>query len=273
MGRKAHPDARPSSGTGHKRGISSQALTFFVVIPRPAAYDVTRGPPPFVWHFVPLTSVELNQKNAYSLGLGTASLSALLLCCGLGAWRTRVRQVEGEIVRTDEVDGKPIPEAPLDGHDGAEPPHSDGTATAHRAADDTAPQEVADDEAPQRREPEPVQAAPPAAAPTVSTQQWTCEIGLWRIDGEAVFYARSFHDGEELIVAESRPFPMNGDGPPEQSDDPLTAHQDLCNELERVGWERVGPGTEWYGDHFRRNFSVAALNTSLTTRIVFARRA
>ena len=121
-------------------------------------------------------------------------------------------------------------------------------------------------------QPEP--SAQPAAqvAPSVSTEEWTCEIALWREHDEAVLYARSFHGKEELTIAESPRFHVSGDGIPEQSTASLDAHEQLCDELARDGWERVGRGVDWYNDRFRRDFSVAALTASLTTRIVFARR-
>jgi hypothetical protein len=106
----------------------------------------------------------------------------------------------------------------------------------------------------------------------VSTEEWTCEIALWREHDEAVLYARSFHGEEELTIAESPRFHVSGDGVPEQSTASLDAHEQLCDELARDGWERVGRGVDWYNDRFRRDFSVAALTASLATRIVFARR-
>jgi hypothetical protein len=117
--------------------------------------------------------------------------------------------------------------------------------------------------------PTPSSTSPP---PAVSLDQWTCEIALWSEHAKAVFYARSFRDGEEITIAESTLFPLGADGTVEPTDTALEAHESLCEELAHAGWQRVGRGVEWYGDRFRRDFSVGALNASLTTRIAFARR-
>jgi hypothetical protein len=121
---------------------------------------------------------------------------------------------------------------------------------------------------------EPDPATQPAAqvGPSLSTEEWTCEIAFWREHDEAVLYARSFHGEEEITIAESPRFPVGADGVSKQSKASVNAHERLCEDLAAAGWERVGRGVDWYSDRFRRDFSVAALNASLTPRIVFARR-
>jgi len=112
----------------------------------------------------------------------------------------------------------------------------------------------------------------PAEAPSLSTAEWSCEIALWPDGDEAVFYARSFHRGDEIVVAESPRFAIGGDAAIEAGGAVLEAHAALTNELVQAGWTRVGPGPEWYADRFRRNFDPGAVTASLTTRVLFARR-
>jgi hypothetical protein len=138
--------------------------------------------------------------------------------------------------------------------------------------------EPVDDERP-KKEPaqaERAHAAPspssPSRPPAVSLDRWMCEIAIWSARDEAVFYARSFHDGEEITIAESTRFPSGGGGTVEPTGAAAEAHERLCDELAAAGWQHVGRGVEWYGDRFRREFSIAALNASLTTRVFFARR-
>lgn len=147
------------------------------------------------------------------------------------------------------------------------------------AAPDVDDEEMEDAEEPKAAEPvdttlpEPVDEGAAANLPTVSTEEWSCEIALWPEQGEAVFYARSFHDGDEIVVAESPRFPTGVDGTVDRRDAALRAHAELCKDLARGGWRRAGSGPEWYADRFRREFGAAAVSASLTTRIVFARLA
>jgi hypothetical protein len=169
------------------------------------------------------------------LDLAGAALAFLLAPLAFGWKRAHVREVEAEIVRTEEEEPRPQTSV----------------------------------ERPRLREVDPI-AAP--AAPSVSLGGWSCEIAVWRDGDDAVFYARSFHDGVEIPLAESFSFRTPGDGPPVEDAATKEAHRVLCRELTNGGWVRVGGGAEWYSDRFRRAFSVAALNASLKTRIVFARR-
>jgi hypothetical protein len=244
-----------------------------------------------------------------AIDAGSALLSAPVLLSVLGRKRAPVREVEAQIVTDEELRALGKGDATSIAEEGAaEPPPIAQVATEDETVMSAAP-EVFDDEGDQtpaepeapaephaRTEPDapiepvvpiqpdaPIQPDPPAqpdpptqpaaqVAPSVSTEEWTCEIALWREHDEAVLYARSFHGEEELTIAESPRFHVSGDGVPEQSTASLDAHGRLCEELARDGWERVGRGVDWYNDRFRRDFSVAALTASLATRIVFARR-
>jgi hypothetical protein len=118
-----------------------------------------------------------------------------------------------------------------------------------------------------------VESAPHApVAPSVSIDEWTCEIALWRGDGNAIFYARTYRDGEELTIAESPAFEFRGDDEPEQTKEILGAHHGLGKQLVRAGWEPSGCGRDWYNHRFRRDFTVAGLLASLTTPAPSARR-
>jgi hypothetical protein len=121
---------------------------------------------------------------------------------------------------------------------------------------------------PLREEPSDNQTSPP---PSVSTERWSCEIALWTDQDRGVFYARSFRRGEELIVAESSGFAVTGELV-EESPEAVAAYQSLCDDLVRMGWTREGNGPEWYGARFGRDFSVAALNASLTSQAGSERR-
>jgi hypothetical protein len=141
------------------------------------------------------------------------------------------------------------------------------------AADPVVEEPAAPEPAEEQRAEEPAQAPnPPSAAPSVSTEEWSCEIALWSEPDYAVFYARSFHDGDEIRIAESPRFPVARNATAEPTKVALMAHKSLCDELARAGWTRVGPGAEWYGDRFRRDFSVAALTSSLKTQLLYTRR-
>jgi hypothetical protein len=120
------------------------------------------------------------------------------------------------------------------------------------------------DEAPSRTESD--------SLPSLSTEQWSCEVALWTDHDQGVFYARSFHRGEEVIVAESPRFAVTSEGTVDESPAAVEAYRSLCDDLVRTGWIRAGNGVEWYGAHFRREFSLAALNASLTSHVTSARR-
>jgi len=138
------------------------------------------------------------------------------------------------------------------------------------------PQPAAEDEATMHvGEPEPDvprSVIPIPEVPSVSLKEWTCEIAFWRGHEKATFYARTFRAGEELAIAESEPFEVDGDGSPGETDAARKAHDALCDQLVQSGWERFEREGEWYSDGFRRDFTATALVTSLTTRISFARR-
>jgi hypothetical protein len=178
-------------------------------------------------------------------------------------WRGRaVREVEMEVVSEEEIPAEAFRElSPEDDVTGADVELSSAPLPAappdeFGAADESGPAPAA---------------MAPAAAPSVSLREWTCEIALWRSYGKTAFYARTFREGEEVVVAESRPFQSNGGEIPEPAGAALEAHRALCDELVRAGWERLGRRHTWYSDMFRRDFSVAGLVASLNTRISFVR--
>lgn len=211
-------------------------------------------------------------------------------------WRRgRIREVEAELISphaSDEgaasqpepeelesrafalVPNPVVEEAPDDPEErpADEQPLAEAQAEAEAETEEESESEAAPDAEP---EPEPTPVArlqQPPSPPTLSTEEWACEIALWRDHDTAVFYARSFHDDEEVLVAESTRFQLQGRAVPARSHEALAAHTALCDELVRTGWKHVGEGEEWYSDRFRRDFDAAALNASLTTRITYANR-
>jgi hypothetical protein len=119
----------------------------------------------------------------------------------------------------------------------------------------------------------PDEPAPPALfAPSISIDEWTCEIALWHGDSNAIFYARTYWQGEELTIAESQPFGFRGQDDPEETKEIRRAHHRLGKQLVRAGWEPSGSGGPWYNHRFRRDFTVAGLIASLTTPATSARR-
>jgi len=192
---------------------------------------------------------------------GGALLNALVVCLSFGRRRERVREVEAQVIPADDL----VLEAPVE-----QPALAEAASAAQRPLISVPPE--ADETDLQEAQPEGVKAEPVPATPSVSTEDWICEIALWRDQDAAVFYARSFHDGIEIPVSESAPFTIGADGPLKHNEAASSAHRALCQELASAGWRRVEPGSEWYSDRFRRDFSLAALNASLKSRIVFARR-
>ncbi|MFL5968756.1 MAG: hypothetical protein ACJ74L_04095 [Gaiellaceae bacterium] len=218
--------------------------------------------------------------------LNGAVLAVLAAAATLTWRRGRIREVEAELISPHATDegaaSQPVPEE-LDGRAFALVPDrvveeaddpEERPADEHPLAEAEA-EEEAEAEPDAEPEPEPTPVArlqQPPPPPTLSTEEWACEIALWRDHDAAVFYARSFHDDEEVLVAESTRFQLQGRAVPARSHEALAAHTALCDELVRTGWKHVGEGEEWYSDRFRRDFDAAALNASLTTRITYANR-
>jgi len=195
----------------------------------------------------------------------TALLSMLLVHAAFGRNRRELREVEAQVVSRDQAGGDAFPE--LSREDEATGANVELEPRLPSAASPPAPplEELWDDD-----DPGPAPAAP-APAPSVSLREWTCEIALWHSHGKTAFYARTFCEGEELALAESRPFETEGDIPG-QTGAALEAHRALCDELVQAGWQRFGLRHAWYSETFRRDFTVAGLLASLTTRVSFARR-
>jgi len=237
----------------------------------------------------------------------TVVLSALLLFCSFAWRRPRLREVEAEVVAPGDArragdtarlipaptilhpEPKPSPRpvlaevapAPEEPSEPKPPTDEEEEAGAAEASADVAPaldeEEVDDEEEVEAAAAAPADLpvpleSPPLDPPSLSTAEWSCEIALWAEGNSAVFYARSFHRGDEIVVAESPPFPTRGDGDPERGGGALKAHAALTEELVRAGWIRAGGGSEWYADRFRRDFDPAAVTASLKTRVLFAGR-
>lgn len=216
------------------------------------------------------TSSSSDRPRPTSLGDVVGAFATLLVLCSvLGRKREPLREVEPEV----------IPPEPLAVVESREAVPVEPKAVEPKPVD------------PKPVEPKPVPLAPapppvpepvaPAAlrhaassdseSPSVSTERWSCEIALWTDHDRGVFYARSFHRGEEVVVAESPAFAVAGSDV-EESAEAVAAYRSLCDELVRVGWTREGSGPDWYGARFRRDFSMAALNASLTSQAGSARR-
>jgi hypothetical protein len=234
-----------------------------------------------------MTTRSSDRPRRASLGdVVGASATLLVLCSVLGRKREPLREVEPEVIppepltvvgSTETLPVKPEAVEP-------EPLEPEAVEPEPVEPEPVEPEPVE----PKAVEPEPIQLAPapppapspaPAAPvrdaepsdsggdspPSVSTEHWSCEIALWTDHDRGAFYARSFHRGEELIVAESPGFAVAGKDV-EESAEAVAAYRSLCDDLVRMGWTREGNGPDWYGARFRRDFSMAALNASLTSR-------
>jgi hypothetical protein len=250
--------------------------------------------------------VELKKVNPYSyrprrasLGdVAGASLTLLVLCSALGRKREPLREVEPEVippgrplepftvVEADEMAAvvpdlptePPEPLAIVEIDETEEPLVVDPTPEAappERVSEPLAVVEADETEEPVVVEPTPEPAPPPqspSGPPSLSTDQWTCEIALWTEHDQGVFYARSFHRGDEVTVAESPRFTITSTGAVEESPAAVAAYESLCDDLVRMGWARDADGRDWYGTRFRRDFSLAAVNASLTAHGTSERR-
>jgi len=199
-----------------------------------------------------------------------ATASLLPLVSFASAWRRdRIREVDPEIILPGKEKLPPVaPEELPSPAKEPQPPAATDPPTLREVVAD--PGEERDTAADERGGVSPGPSLSPP--PTVSTDVWTCEIALWREEGEAVFYARSFYQGVEIPLAESPPFPLVGDDVLEQSPAAMEAHRGLGRQLTDTGWLHVEHGPEWYGDRFQREFSLAALNASLKARLTYTRR-
>jgi len=75
-----------------------------------------------------------------------------------------------------------------------------------------------------------------------------------------------------VTVAESPGFAVPSTGTVEESPAAVAAYESLCDDLVRMGWARDADGRDWYGTRFRRDFSLSALNASLTAHVTSERR-
>ena len=240
-----------------------------------------------------------------SLGdVAGASATLLVLCSVLGRKREPLREVEPEVIPPERppepftvvandapeeravaepaAEATPPPERAPEPLAVVETQEMDEPVVVEPTAEPAPPQpeplavvEAHEPEEPVVAEPTAEPAPPPQdppARPTLSTDQWTCEIALWTEHDQGVFYARSFHRGDEVTIAESRRFAVTSAGAVEESPAAVAAYESLCDELVRMGWARDADGRDWYGTRFRRDFSLAALNASLTAHLPSARR-
>jgi hypothetical protein len=253
-----------------------------------------------------VSGVELKKVSPYSnrprrtsIGdVAGASAILLVLCSVLGRKREPLREVEPEVIPPGRAP-EPLTVVEADETAPAVPdrPHEPPEPLAVVETDETEEPvavEPAPQAAPPERTPEPLavvetdeteepvvveptpEAAPPpqgrSGPPSLSTDQWTCEIALWTEHDQGVFYARSFHRGDEVIVAESPGFAVPSTGTVEESPAAVAAYESLCDDLVRMGWARDADGLDWYGTRFRRDFSLSALNASLTAHVTSERR-
>lgn len=108
-------------------------------------------------------------------------------------------------------------------------------------------------------DPESEEEADEAAAAQPLATELTCEIVFWRGYRKSAFYAQIFDEaGEPLAVAESPYFRSSGNGTPDATDEAEAAYDDLCERLERDGWNWVDQGSTWYGDIFQRDVTAVA---------------
>ena len=239
-----------------------------------------------------------NRPRRTSIGdVAGASATLLVLCSVLGRKREPLREVEPEVIPPERAEPFTVVEAdqaaaavPDRPHQPPEPltvveTHEPEEPVAVEAPPEAAPPERAPEplaviepdetEVPGVVEPTPEAAAPQqglSVPPSLSTDQWTCEIALWTEHDEGVFYARSFHRGDEVTIAESPRFAVASTGTVEESPAAVAAYESLCDDLVRMGWARDADGRDWYGTRFRRDFSLAALNASLTAHVTSERR-
>jgi hypothetical protein len=210
-----------------------------------------------------------NRPRRTSIGdVAGASATLLVLCSVLGRKREPLREVEPEVIP---------PERALEPFTVVEAVKAAAAVPdrPHQPPEPLTVVETHETEEPVAVEPPPEAAPPergPSVPPSLSTDQWTCEIALWTEHDEGVFYARSFHRGDEVTIAESPRFAVASTGTVEESPAAVAAYESLCDDLVRMGWARDADGRDWYGTRFRRDFSLAALNASLTAQVTSERR-
>jgi hypothetical protein len=85
----------------------------------------------------------------------------------------------------------------------------------------------------------------------------TCRISCSCGRRKAVFYAWTHDDGEEVALAESRPFRARLNGVPVATAEAREAYRTLCDELERLGWVAVSSDHTWFGTTFRLDVRAA----------------
>jgi hypothetical protein len=158
---------------------------------------------------------------------------------------------------------------------------ADDDPSALEPSAEVAPSKIAAPTAPheehERHAPEPMQVTAEASPPGTASQtgsavermessqaeepstpkDLTCKISVWRGYRKAAFYAGTYHDGEEVGIAESKMFRAGGNGIPDRNTQSEKAYKALCEQLERDGWKRVSRGDTWFGDTFRRELTAS----------------
>jgi hypothetical protein len=91
--------------------------------------------------------------------------------------------------------------------------------------------------------PDPMPMLLPDPPEEVETQVTECVVAWWRGYVKSQFIA---YDADGDIVAESPPFAWRSRTPPGRGRDAIAAHDALLAQLDRLGWEIVEEGPEWY---------------------------
>jgi len=173
--------------------------------------------------------------------------------------RESIREVEAELVPPDEVVRRT---------------EADDRPVWLRAAGQAPPVVIERPRPPRRRRPPGSQAKPTAAVrpeparkppsdqppgppPVTPPPETECQITFWRGYHRGAFFASMHVDGEEVAVAESPLFPVEGEGLPERTGKALAAYEALRSQLLEEGWNSVGESETWFAERFRRPEAIA----------------
>jgi hypothetical protein len=167
---------------------------------------------------------------------------------------TATANVRGEPRQREEKPELPAEGAPTQA---SRPRRSDRrrrAASTHEASKKTKEAKAATTEAVGAQEDErpPLDESIAATAPDISAP--SCTIAVWRGNGKARFYGRSFDAlGNEVVLAESPPFPYRGNGIPGEDPEAAEAHRQLIELLRRDGWQSSKKGWAWFAVTFTRD--------------------
>lgn len=104
----------------------------------------------------------------------------------------------------------------------------------------------------------------PRGAVDSEEQPWeSCEIAVWRADGDARFYAAAIGpDGEQQIILKSPLFRSASSGSPSATEATRAAHRALMQQLAWDGWEVQKRGEEWWEGRFRRQLERGSVDVA-----------